>query len=89
MVDKFVQFEGNTTKKMFGGHGIFHENKMIGLIDSKGIVFFKANDSSTGDYLAVGSHKQSKMPCSSILSNFFSDFDKLDIWAKKSIEISK
>ena len=89
LVEKLVQIEGITTKKMFGGHGIFHENKMFGLIDSKGIVFFKANESSAGDYLDAGSHKHSKMPYYSVPNNIFNDFDKLDAWAKKSIEISK
>ena len=35
LADKLVQIEGITTKKMFGGHGVFHESKMFGLIDTK------------------------------------------------------
>ena len=89
LLGKLVQIQGITTKKMFGGHGIFHENKMFGLIDSKGGVFFKANETNVDEYLNAGSAKHSKMPYYSVPENIFQDFDMLEEWAKKSIVISK
>jgi DNA transformation protein len=89
LADKLVQIEGITTKKMFGGHGVFHENKMFGLIDSKGVVFFKTNEITVDDYLDKSSDKHSRMPYYSVPTEIFQDFDKLEEWAKKSIVISK
>ena len=43
-----------TSKKMFGGHGVFYDGKMIGLIDSKGKAFLKADDSTVQNYLDEG-----------------------------------
>ena len=89
LLEKLIQIDGITTKKMFGGHGIFHDNKMFGLIDSKGGAFFNANETNVDDYLSLGSHKHSKMPYYSIPESVFTDFEKLEDWAKKSIVISK
>ena len=35
---------GITSKKMFGGHGIFHEGKMFCIVDSKGNSFMKVDE---------------------------------------------
>ena len=49
-------------KKMFGGHGIFEQNKMFALIDSKGHAFFKADDTNQSRFEEAGSEKHARMP---------------------------
>ncbi len=89
LVEKLNSIDGITSKKMFGGHGIFHDGKMFGIIDSKGKAFLKADEENASYYLEKGSIKHSKMPYYSIpegVLNTTSDLIKL---AKISIEISK
>ena len=81
--------KGVTSKKMFGGHGIFHEKKMFGLIDSKGQSFLKADDSTIADYEKANSTKHSRMPYYSIPEDVISNKEKLQAWVKKAIAISK
>ena len=35
-----------STRKMFGGSGVFVDDSMFALVDSQGAVFFKADDSN-------------------------------------------
>ena len=44
-----------TTKKMFGGYGIFESGKMFALVDSAGGVYLKADDTNRGRFEEVGS----------------------------------
>ncbi len=50
LVNKLDSIDGISTKRRFGGHGIFHEGKMFGLVDSKGQCFLKADDSIKKDF---------------------------------------
>lgn len=78
-----------TSKKMFGGHGIFHEGKMFGIIDSKGNAFLKADDGLKSDRVAQGAEQHSRMPYFSIPAAVYKDHDTLTSWAKESIQASK
>jgi DNA transformation protein len=77
------------SKKMFGGHGIFHEGKMFGMVDSKGQVFFKVDESNKPDFVAAGSVKHSRMPYYSIPDIVNENKTKLVQWAINSIYRSK
>ncbi len=89
LVEKLAPIGGVSSKKMFGGHGLFHEGKMFGLIDSKGGSFMKADDSNRDGFIEKGSHQHSKMPYYSIPLDVFNDQDTFIEWAKVSIAISK
>jgi DNA transformation protein len=89
LLEKISQIGGITSKKMFGGHGIFHEGKMFGIVDAKGQSYLKADDSNKPDFEAFGSHKHSRMPYLSIPEKIFNDPEILVAWAKKSIDIPK
>lgn len=86
---KLESIGGITTKKMFGGHGIFHDKKMFGMVTSKGLCCFKANAMTKADYEEKGGVKHGRMPYFSIPNEVMDDFDLLLEWAKKAIEISK
>lgn len=87
LLEKLSQIGGITSKKMFGGYGIFNEGKMFALVDSKGQAYFKADDSNRTDFEASGSDKHSRMPYYSIPGEVFEDPEALVTWAKKSIDI--
>ena len=87
--EKLKSIGGISTKKMFGGHGIFHEGKMFGIIDSKGQSFLKVDDSSKTDFEKRESERHSKMPYFSIPEDILGNSEELIKWANKSIKISK
>ncbi len=89
LVTKLESIGGVTSKKMFGGHGIFHENKMFGIVDSKGVCFLKTDETTLPDFEAANSDKHSRMPYYSIPLVVLKDQKKLMAWAKDSIRISK
>ena len=78
-----------TSKKMFGGHGIFESGTMFGLVNSKAEAYFKADDSNRSRFEEVNSHQHGKMPYFNVPEHILKDKDKLLIWAKDSIELSK
>lgn len=88
-VEKLNVIEGVTSKKMFGGHGIFHNDKMFGIVDSKGQYFLKADDTNKAIFEAHNTEKHSKMPYFSIPDEVMNNQEKLVEWAKKSIETTK
>jgi DNA transformation protein len=50
LTKKLSAIEGLSMKKMFGGHGVFHDQKIFGIADSKGNYFFKANEINKADF---------------------------------------
>ncbi|WP_424962023.1 TfoX/Sxy family protein [Ekhidna sp.] len=85
-IEKLSSIEGITSKKMFGGHGIFHEGKMFGLVDPKGNISLKVDEVLEKEYLSLGCTKHGKMPYYSVPKNIFHS-DEFIQWAKKSIAI--
>ena len=83
--DKLEPIGGITTKKMFGGHGVFHDGKMFGIIDSKGHCYFRANKINEVDFEAHGSERHGRMPYFSIPEEVLNDSEKLLAWAKKAL----
>ena len=89
LLEKLQTISGITSKKMFGGHGIFHNGKMFGIIDSKGNAFLKADESNKDVFDKAGSTKHGRMPYYTIPQEVFNDIDQLTEWAQKSIAIAK
>ena len=50
LLEKLSSLNGITSKKMFGGHGIFHNGKMFGMVDSKGNCALKADGTLEKEY---------------------------------------
>lgn len=89
LLDKFSAISGVSSKKMFGGYGIFHEGKMFGIIDSKGNSFLKVTDENRKAFDDAGAEQHSRMPYFSIPSEVLTNQKTLISWAKKSIKVSK
>ncbi len=52
---------GISSKRMFGGFGIFHEGKMFDLVDSKGQCFLKGNETNKADFEKKDSFQHSRV----------------------------
>lgn len=89
LVQKLELIGSISSKKMFGGHGVFHDGKMFGIVDSKGLAYLKADVSLLEFFENSGAHKHGKMPYYSIPETVLKNQELLLEWAKKSIKISK
>ena len=89
LVDMLAPIGNITSKKMFGGHGVFHHGKMFSIIDSKGQAFLKTDDSNKEYFEKVNATKHGRMPYYSIPKPILDQPDELLLWARRSIEISK
>ena len=89
LVSKLVAFENISVKKMFGGHGVFHDEKMFAIVDSKGIVHFRTDSSSYKKYEDRGSEKHGRMPYHSVPEKILGNPETLKEWAGEAIKLSK
>lgn len=78
-----------SSKKMFGGHGIFHADKMFGIVDSKGQIFIKYNGLIKEAFEEMDAVQHGRMPYISIPDEIFSKENELLDWVNKAIESSK
>jgi DNA transformation protein len=77
-----------TTKKMFGGYGIFKSGKMFALVDSGGGVYLKADDTNHDRFEEAGSKKHGRMPYFKIPDEVLSNDPDLLEWAQASIVVA-
>ena len=85
---KLAPLGGITTKKMFGGYGIFHDGKMFGLINPKGSVFVKYDKDNPTELEALGGEKHAKMPYFSVPDEHVNAPVFVDV-VNKAIQLSK
>lgn len=85
---KLSPIGGITSKKMFGGHGIFHEGKMFGLVSTKGQAYIKFDDSIKQVLEEMGGDQHSKMPYFSVPEEHIQSPTFVDL-AQKAIQLSK
>lgn len=78
-----------TTKKMFGGYGVFIDAKMFALIDSTGALYFKCDETNEDRYLEVGAEKHGRMPYREVPQDIWDDDDELLVWAGLSADIAR
>jgi DNA transformation protein len=84
-----------TSRRMFGGIGLYSDGLFFGLIDND-TLFFKVNDSNRGDYLARNMAALRPFPDKPDLSmSYFEvpadaleDRDELAAWARKSVAVA-
>ncbi|MFT5725786.1 MAG: DNA transformation protein [Bacteroidia bacterium] len=88
LLAKLSPIDGVTTKKMFGGYGIFHDSKMLGLINPKANVFLKFDADSLSSFEKLGGEQRSKMPYYSVPSDYLESNDFIGT-VEHSIKISK
>lgn len=87
--EKLSVMEGITIKKMFGGRGIFHNDKMFGIIDTKGSVYLKDDASNKAALESQGRAQHSRMPYFKVPDEAVSDGPRFVEMAHYAAELSK
>ena len=84
-----------TARKMFGGAGLYYDNKFFALI-ADDILYFKVDESNKADYEESGSkpfqpfgEKSYKMNYYEVPVDILENPDELGRWANKAIEVAK
>jgi DNA transformation protein and related proteins len=81
-----------TSRRMFGGMGLYCDGVFFGLIDDD-TLFFKVDDSNRGDYVARGmaafrpfkDRPDQSMAYFEVPADALEDRDELALWARKSV----
>ena len=89
LVDDLAAIPGISSKRMFGGVGIFAERTMFIIVDSAGRVFFRVNDATVGWFVEAGSEKHGRMPYWSVPESVLADQNQLEDWAQQALEAAR
>lgn len=86
LVEEWQSLGPVTSKRMFGGHGIFHDGSMFAMVDSRAHVYLKAKGDHSQVYEDAGAVKHDRMPYWSVSREVADDEDLLREWAKRAID---
>ncbi|MFQ5574112.1 MAG: TfoX/Sxy family protein [Terriglobia bacterium] len=78
-----------SSKKMFGGYGIFANDTMFALINAGGQLFLKTGESNQAQFEEAGSKRHGRMPYFSVPREVLKDSVRLHEWAKSAIEVAR
>ena len=77
--------DGVTSRKMFGGVGIFDGGSMFAMVTSKGVFRLKVGDGNRDRFEAAGCEPMGRMPYWTVPSEVVEDTSALVEWAATSI----
>ena len=77
-----------TSRKMFGGYGVYADGVMFALIDPDGGLFLRADESTQVRYVEAGSAKHSGMPYWGVPTDALSDADALLALAREALGVA-
>lgn len=89
LVERLNAWVPARSRKMFGGYGIFSDDKMFALINSGGTIFLKVGDANRSDFEAVGSDQHGKMPYFELPEDVLKSDAKLREWSEAAIAVSR
>ena len=89
LVDKLATLEDVSSRKMFGGYGIFESGSMFALVTSDGIAHLKVNDTNRARFEEAGSERFGRMPYYEIPSSVLKNTRSLRNWARESLAAAK
>ncbi len=95
ILDQLSSWGEVTSRKMFGGVGLYRDGKMFGLI-ADGIMYLKVDDSNREDFIQAGSapfrpypNKPASTSYYEVPSEILEDPEELVKWAEGSLTIQK
>ena len=77
-----------SSRKMFGGYGIFESSAMFALVNSQGDLFLKVDDTNRSRFDDAGAKQHGKMPYFQVPGEIMEDSDALKDWAVVSLQIA-
>lgn len=96
MHDLFAELPGITSRKMFGGYGIYKDGIIFGLI-AYDVLYFKVDEINKPDYekkgskpftYSQGNHKPTTMSYWELPADIMDDKEELKKWMNTSVEAS-
>src|SRR5882757_3790229 len=95
VLDQLAGLGRVTPRRMFGGVGLYHEERFFGLIAGD-TLYLKVNDSNRGDYEARGMRRFRPFPDKPYWSMTYyelpadalEDADECAAWARKSVAVA-
>lgn len=88
ILKKLEGIEGITSKRMFGGAGVFIDKKMFAMVTGQGKYTLKTSHESCPKYEEAGGEKFMSMPYHTIPDRVFNDQDLFLTWAEEAILIA-
>ncbi len=77
-----------SSKKMFGGYGLFQAGKMFGLITSDAELFLKVTDANRAHFRRARAPQHGKMPYFRVPKRVLADNARLLEWAGSAVEVA-
>jgi len=71
-----------TSKRMFGGYGVFLEGNMFALVSKNDELFLKADDVNKAAFIERGSKTHGKMPYFSVPPETLDGWGEMEVWAR-------
>lgn len=95
VIDQFANFTKVSSRRMFGGVGLYAEGLFFALIDAD-TLYFKVDDSNRDDYVKRGSRAFQPFPNDPTYSmNYFrlpeevlEDPDELKVWTRRALAVA-
>lgn len=78
-----------TTKRMFGGVGVFSDGTMFAIVDSTGMVFLRADETTVDRFQSAGSEKHGRMPYWTVPAEVADDPERLLEWATQAAAVAR
>ena len=85
LVEDLVSLGEVTSKKMFGGFGIFVDGLMFALVDSEGSAFLRLGASNQDRY----QDRHAKMPYGRVPGQIVTDDQQLLAWAEEALQAAR
>lgn len=92
VLEQLAGLGGVRTIRMFGGIGLYQDERFFGIITSTDTLYFKVNDANRGDYEARGmspfcppSNRRISMSYYEVPADTLEDSDECVAWARKSV----
>ncbi|WP_412063441.1 TfoX/Sxy family protein [Rubrivirga sp. IMCC45206] len=80
---------GASSKPMFGGHGLFADGVMFGMITPDGALALKGNDATRDRIEAEGAVRSGTMPYWRVPASVVDDDDGLLAWAREALSVAR
>jgi DNA transformation protein len=97
VLEQLARVRGLTSRRMFGGQGLYSEGVFFGLIDDD-TLFFKTGDGNRADYESRGMKRFNPWPDEparsggmgyhEVPADVLEDAEQLVVWARKSVEVA-
>ena len=88
IVGRLASLGDVTSKKMFGGVGLFQAGTMFGIVDSSGGFFLRAGEANRASFESAGSERHGKMPYFSVPAAVFDDPKEFVTWGATAAAVA-